>query len=177
MDRSGDESHDPVSSVVDIQEQTTDLKDTDNEGQSSTDDSEEAGNIPSECEDKYPWPYFDSPLEEVKTHPTRSEKRNACKSHVTMTNLPKLLDHQMDEIICAQKTDSTLRPLWHKAETDNGEYFVEKDLLWRNGKGVCEKEKCQLFVPIECRSTVLRLAHRPGHLGHDRTRAQILEHF
>ena len=55
----------------------------------------------------------------------------------------------MDKIIGAQKTDSTLRPLWHKAETDDGEYFEERGLLWRKSEGVCKKFKCQLVVTTD----------------------------
>ena len=55
--------------------------------------------------------------------------------------------------------------------------MVEKGLLWRKDMDRLGEPMTQLVLPEQYRTLVLRTAHRPGHLGRDNSKAQVLDDY
>ena len=92
------------------------------------------------------------------------------------------LDVSADEMKVLQDTDTTLQTLKRAAEDDpsEGGYFLRDGLLFRRwtppGRDVETMAVDQLVLPLQCRDTVLNLAHSTpcaGHLGKDKTTNRI----
>ena len=76
-----------------------------------------------------------------------------------------------------QKQDATLQKALEKAEQGDDKYILEDGLLWRQTTDRLGDESRQLCVPQQYQSLVRSLAHRPGHLGRDKTLARILDEY
>ena len=76
-----------------------------------------------------------------------------------------------------QKQDATLQKALEKAEQGDDEYILEDGLLWRRTTDRLGDESRQLCVPQQYQSLVVSLAHRPGHLGRDKTWTRILDEY
>ena len=87
------------------------------------------------------------------------------------------LDVDIQTLRSEQKADETLKGLWRKVEKGDTGFLVEDGLLWRLAKDRMGDETTQLCLPASFRSMVLSLAHRPGHLGRDRTTQRILDDY
>ena len=87
------------------------------------------------------------------------------------------LDHDKTEFLKEQKQDETLKQCWSKANKEDSEFVEKDDLLWRKSEDRLREEKLQLCVPRQHRTLVLSLAHRPGHLGRDKTTQRILDDY
>ena len=87
------------------------------------------------------------------------------------------LDVDIQTLRSEQKADETLKGLWRKVEKGDTGFLVEDGLLWRLAKDRMGDEMTQFCLPASFRSMVLSLAHRPGHLGRDRTTQRILDDY
>ena len=133
-----------------------------------------------------------------KVKKSRSEKRAERRSHwfenhtagnddeAEPTRHCHALDVSADEMKVLQDTDTTLQTLKRAAEDDpsEGGYFLRDGLLFRRwtppGRDVETMAVDQLVLPLQCRDTVLNLAHSTpcaGHLGKDKTTDRIFPRF
>ena len=110
-------------------------------------------------------------------------KRHAQRQHAIV--MP-LMCRSADEMKVLQDTDTTLQTLKRAAEDDpsEGGYFLRDGLLFRRwtppGRDVETMAVDQLVLPLQCRDTLLNLAHSTpcaGHLGKDKTTNRILQGF
>ena len=97
------------------------------------------------------------------------------------------VDIGLEELKTLQETDSTLdairRAIHHPSSKAGTGFFKRDGLMYRqwaplkqNGESTVE----QLVLPLQCRKTVLNLAHTiplSGHLGKDKTARPILQRF
>ena len=76
-----------------------------------------------------------------------------------------------------QMKDPSLKLCWKKVESRDNRFIKEQGLLWRKVLNKSSQPTLQLVVPKIYRSVLLKLAHKPGHLGRKATLAQLSEHF
>ena len=125
---------------------------------------------------------------------TKQQKRENKKKYSTNNTEPeepKLhhLDISAEELKILQETDPTLKEVreaangHHPSKAGVG-FYREKGLLYRRyvppGKDMEDMAVTQLVLPLQCRQTVLKLAHEiplTGHLGRDKTAQRILQRF
>ena len=127
-------------------------------------------------------PYFADITPEIegrvsKTKLTRSEKRASKQAHAALVALPQILDHTPEDMKREQRKDESLKPLWKEAQHRGLKFKEENGLLWRKVLNKLHQSSLQLVIPEPYISGILRLAHKPGHLGRKNTIAQLSEHF
>ena len=113
----------------------------------------------------------------TKTKLTRAEERASKQAHAALVSLPKLLDHFIDEMIQDQHKRKALDALWNEAREKGEKYTEKQGLLWKHCLDKLGRPHLQLVVPTSYKASVLRLAHRPGHLGRDKTLWLLSVHF
>lgn len=114
----------------------------------------------------------DSSDSEQPTQDSRAKRRKARAAYVS-SRPAQPLDVGVNELKKEQRQDETLKNLWEKANKGDDTYVVENELLWR----LLEDSFRVFCVPRKCRSMVLSLAHRPGHLSRDKTIQSIIDEF
>ena len=107
----------------------------------------------------------------------RSEKRVGKQAHAALQALPKELDDRWENMNNEQMKDPSLKLCWKKVESRDERFIKEQGLLWRKVVNKSSQPALQLVVPKIYRSVLLKLAHKPGHLGRKATLAQLSEHF
>ena len=107
----------------------------------------------------------------------RSEKRVGKQAHAALQALPKELDDCWENMKNEQMKDPSLKVCWKKVESRDERFIKEQGLLWRKVLNKSSQPTLQLVVPKIYRSVLLKLAHKPGHLGRKATLAQLSEHF
>ena len=169
-----------------------------------------AGATPTDLEEPQVepwWQTFDDELFEggrTKRNLTRSQKRQGRRSHWEDRNpTEEILEHPVgedsslpahtldisaEELKVLQSADPTLDAIRKAANghpCSAGVGFFQRDgLLYRRwtppGRGKEDMEIEQLVLPMQCRETVLTLAHDiplAGHLGKDKTARRVLQRF
>ena len=102
--------------------------------------------------------------------------------------IPHALDISMEELKTLQKTDDTLKEIRKAADqqpsTAGVGFYRNEGLLYRRwvppGRDTDSMALEQLVLPLQCRETLLDLAHSipiAGHMGKDKTARRILQHF
>ena len=107
----------------------------------------------------------------------RSEKRASKQAHAALQALPKELDDRWENMKNEQMKDPSLKLCWKKVESRDDIFIKEQGRLWRKVLNKSSQLTLQLVVPKIYRSVLLKLAHKPGHLGRKATLAQLSEHF
>ena len=164
-----------------VQREVADLTDSTPE-ESSEEDRQSSGESAPEVEADGP-AEMDG-LERIKPNKpvgkskdlSRGEKRAAQEVRNQLVAIPSILEAGPTELSQLQKDDTSLHLLWDLAQKGN-EYCVRGGLLYRKTVDQLGRERQQLVVPKSHRAAVLRLAHRPGHLGRDRTKVLLAENF
>ncbi len=116
------------------------------------------------------------------------EKTNVGLSDVDDCSLTSLLQISREDLIRAQLSDDTLKPLFFAAgskkcsDAPSSSYFLDDGLLCRTvvlHKDVSLEPKTQIVVPITVRDSVLHLAHQglAGHTGVRKTYDRVLRQF
>lgn len=131
------------------------------------------GTAPDEVEDPEP---EEEPPPPDRQKLTKSQKRRGRQADAEMRTLPAILDGGPEEITRQQEADEILRP-YREAVGQSEELFKQDGLLWQRTTNRMGERNLVLILPTECRATALRTAHRPGHLGRDRTKAMLMEQY
>ena len=87
------------------------------------------------------------------------------------------MDVGVQEIRVEQVKDCSLQKMWEEAEGGKGELVIPDELQWRVTEDQLGEVVRQLFIPKRLCSVVLSMAHRPGHLGGDRTTQRVRNEF
>ena len=143
---------------------------------------------PACIESEFDSEMFSSPREKV--HKTRQQKRELCKQyHEAKQDLAsEPLGVSTAELKELQQTDVTLSKVCLTANNDDAPstdkpYYWQDNLLycqWRPHGNAVGAVVNQLVLPQQCREKVLSLAHGiplAGHLGKEKTRKRIMQHF
>ena len=140
-----------------------------------------------------------------KVKQTRSQKREGRRAYAECEAVDKEQDDQQEversssvamhplnisagELKTLQETDTTLeavrKAVAEKSDGAGGKYFERNGLLFRQwvpqGRESEDMAVEQLVLPLQCRQTVLHLAHDipfSGHLGKHKTAQRILQRF
>lgn len=114
------------------------------------------------------------------------EKTHVDCSDVDDCSLSSLFQISREDLIRAQQSDDTLKPLFSAAASkkssdhQSSSYFLDDGLLCRTvvlHKAVSLEPKTQIVVPFSVRDSVLHLAHQglAGHTGVHKTYDRVLE--
>ena len=132
---------------------------------------------------------FSTPREKV--HKTRQQKRELRKQYLEASKqdlASEPLGVSIAELKELQQTDGTLSKVRLTANNDGAPstdkpYYWQDNLLyrqWRPHGDAADAVVNQLVLPQQCREKVLSLAHGiplAGHLGKEKTRKRIMQHF
>lgn len=93
---------------------------------------------------------------------------------------PAIVDTK--ELKRLQANDPTLSGIREQAGREKGDYFWQNDLLYRRWSPMRSDEMAvnQLVLPVQCRESVLKLAHAipaSGHLGRRKTLSRVQQRF
>ena len=124
---------------------------------------------------------------------TRNQKRENRKQYTPKNSEDQpptrhTLDITAEELKTLQESDTTLEAIRKAAggspSTAGVGFFRRDDLVYRRwippGRDSEDMAVEQLVLPLQCRKTVLQLAHEiplAGHLGKDKTASRILQRF
>ena len=115
--------------------------------------------------------------EEMTDRSTRAERRRARKVYVSSwPGYP--MDVDKATLRKQQTEDESLVNVGgRKKKGGDKEFHIEDGLLWRVTTDKLDDKLLQLCISLSYRSLVLSLAHRPGHLGRDRTVRRVMDEF
>ena len=200
-EREGDPKPDKALAVLTRSQQRAN-KDQENMGQPDPNDdlqsTVEPGDppIPQTVEDDCVF-NFDaslfSPPGPTKTRLTKSQKRSNNRNYAWLAEFtppPSILNLAADKLKTLQQEDETLQGIRDAAEDNSsnnagGGFFYRDGIIYRryrppkrDNDSIQDIE--QLVLPIQCRQTVIRLAHDiplAGHLGKHKTLSRIQQRF
>ena len=149
----------------------------------------EVSEEPACIESKFDSEMFSSPRD--KFHKTRRQKRGLCKQYQEASKqdwASEPLGVSTAELKELQQTDMRLSKVRLTANNDDAPstdkpYYWQDNLLyrqWRPHIDAADAVVNQLVLPQQCREKVLSLVHGiplAGHLGKEKTRKRIMQHF
>ena len=153
-----------------IEEATLEWSETETE----TDSEQESG--PSEFAVEEPSTETELTDSKRKKH-SRSAKRAERKAW-REKGLEKVLQEQEKEAFKEQQDEhKTLDALRQQAETKDSPFMMKDGLLWKRSIDRMGEDVLLLCIPAEKRGLLLSLAHKPGHLGRDRTYRRLADEY
>lgn len=116
----------------------------------------------------------------TSTTPTPTKKKRTNRP-AKYWGLPVALDGGRAQLISSQQEDDTLKICRKQANTEESQFFYEKEVLKRRWTPPRQAEEVhQIVLPCKYRETVLRLAHSSplaAHFGKHKITARHLQRF